>query len=85
MVQMGVGCLMHLGNEGWELLQGMVDNAPSPAHARRALLMGLKAAALKVGKPCPPQVPLLLPHCTHSQEPPGFADQNQMHSFQVLV
>ena len=51
---MGVGCLMHLGDEAWELLQGMVDHAPSPRHARRALLMGLQASALKVNKPCPP-------------------------------
>lgn len=72
MVQMGVGCLMHLGDEAWELLQGMVDSAPSPRHARRALLMGLQASALKVGKPCPPRMPLLLPCSTHSQEPPAL-------------
>lgn len=57
-VQMGVGCLMHLGHEAWELLQGMVDSAPSPKHARRALLMGLQASALKVGNLCPPAMPL---------------------------
>ena len=44
---------MHLGSEAWELLQGMVDTAPSPKHARRALLMGLQASALKVEKPLP--------------------------------
>lgn len=39
---------MHLGDEAWDLLQGMVEHAPSPKHARRALLMGLQASALKV-------------------------------------
>ena len=70
-VQMGVGCLMHLGSEAWELLQGMVDTAPSPRHARRALLMGLQASALKVEKPCPPPMPLLWACCTCSHAPPA--------------
>ena len=53
--QMGVACLMHLGDEAWDDLQGMVEHAPSPRHARRALLMGLQASALKVNpaKPSP--------------------------------
>ena len=47
-VQMGLGCLLSLGTEAWPLLQGMLEQAPSPEHARRALLMGLHASALKV-------------------------------------
>ncbi len=47
-MQIAVGCLLHLGNEAWPILQGMLEQAPSPAHARRALVMGLKASALKV-------------------------------------
>ena len=47
-VQIAVGCLLHLGNEAWPILQGMLEQALSPAHARRALVMGLKASALKV-------------------------------------
>ncbi|DBB06293.1 hypothetical protein WJX77_007210 [Trebouxia sp. C0004] len=46
--QIAVGCLLHLGTEAWPILQGMLEQAPSPAHARRALVMGLKASALKV-------------------------------------
>ena len=49
-LQMGVGCLLHLGDEAWNLLQGLVEHAPSPKHARRALLMGLQASALKVSR-----------------------------------
>ena len=47
-LQMGVGCLLSLREEAWGLLQGMVEHAPSPEHARRALLIGLKASAVKV-------------------------------------
>lgn len=47
-VQMGLGCLLSLGTEAWPILQGMLEQAPSPEHARRALLMGLHASALKV-------------------------------------
>ncbi|KAL0036267.1 hypothetical protein WJX79_010808 [Trebouxia sp. C0005] len=46
--QIAVGCLLHLGSAAWPILQGMLEQAPSPAHARRALVMGLKASALKV-------------------------------------
>ena len=49
-MQIAVGCLLHLGTEAWPILQGMLEQAPSPAHARRALVMGLKASALKVKK-----------------------------------
>lgn len=48
---------MHLGDEAWEDLQGMVEHAPSPRHARRALLMGLQASALKVNPAKPYYMP----------------------------
>ena len=45
---MALGSLLSLAEEAWPLLQGMLEQAPSPGHARRALLMGLHASALKV-------------------------------------
>ena len=47
---------MTMAEGAWPLLQGMVENALSPEHAHRALLMGIHATALKVSHPGLPQM-----------------------------
>ena len=50
---MGVCAAVCLGDEAWPLLQSLVDSAPTPQHAHRALMLGLHASALKVSQVIP--------------------------------